>query len=242
MPTAPYHAPAKLIDLSFPVRDHFRWKRQTDLVQRFAAGDLFDTTAVTMLCHSFTHVDAPSHFAEGGAPLGDLALSTWVGPAAVIDVSDVGAGGRIDAPLLADRGRHLTPGSIAIIRTSWDTKVPVTSAEYWTTAPAMTRDAAQWLLDRKVRCAGFDFPQDAGIRAVVQGAKPDRSDFPTHDVLLANGVGLVEYLTGLHQVRGDWTFLVAAPIHLPDTDGAPVRALALEFDEAPGPYTKEDRA
>jgi arylformamidase len=234
MPSALHPAPTKVIDLSFPVRDHFRWKRRTDLVQRFAAGDLFDTTSVTMLCHSFTHADAPSHFTEGGAPLGDLALSTWVGAAAVIDVSDVGPGGRIDAGSLAGRGGHVTEGSIALIRTLWDTKVPVTSAEYWTTAPAMTRDAAEWLLARGLRCVGFDFPQDPGIRAVVRGEAAERGDFPTHDVLLANGVGLVEYLTNLDQVRGDWTFLVAAPIHLPDTDGAPVRALALEFD------TKED--
>ena len=36
--------------------------------------------------HSGTHMDAPSHFAEGGKLIGDIPLRDLAGPAVVIDI------------------------------------------------------------------------------------------------------------------------------------------------------------
>jgi kynurenine formamidase len=219
-------------DLSFPVRQHFRWDLQSSLTQSLERGDLFDTTRISCLCHAFTHADAPSHIEAGAAVLGDLPLQTWVGEAALIDVSDVvGAGTRIDEHLLAERGGHLEPGCIALLRTSWDRRASVDTEEYWSASPYVSEGAARWFREREVRCVGFDFPQDEGIRDVVAGQQARPSAFPTHDILLRSGVGLLEYLTGLDRIVGEWTFLVAAPLHLADADGAPVRALAIDFDD-----------
>ncbi len=54
----------------------------------------------------------------------------------------------------------------------------------------------------------------------------------THDVLLRNGVIMIEYLCNLHRLSGDRTFLVALPLKIPDCDGAPARVIALA-DGAP---------
>jgi len=39
--------------------------------------------------HSGTHVDAPAHLIPDGARLGDLPLELWVGPALLLDFSDL---------------------------------------------------------------------------------------------------------------------------------------------------------
>ena len=49
----------------------------------------------------------------------------------------------------------------------------------------------------------------------------------SHDVLLRNGVTLIEYLVGVRQVETDRTFLCALPIRLAGADGAPARVVAL---------------
>lgn len=219
----------RVIDLSLPIVDHFRWRRTLSLVQSHEHGDIFRTSKLELLCHAFTHADAPVHFTPGGAPLGGMPLSTWVGRAAVVDLSDCGPLTPITRELLESRAQHLERGGIALLRTSWDTRTPIDSPDYWADAPYVTSEAAQWMRsDRDVRCVGFDFPQDEGIRALVAGGDPQRAEFTTHEVLLSQGVGMLEYLTGLDRLENDHTFVVAAPLSIPDADGSPVRALALE--------------
>jgi kynurenine formamidase len=46
-------------------------------------------------------------------------------------------------------------------------------------------------------------------------------------VLLRNGVIMIEYLCNLRRIPGDRTPLVALPLKIPDSDGAPARVIAL---------------
>lgn len=225
----------RTVDLSFPVRDHFRWSIETDLVHDLAAGDVFQTTRMRTVCHAFTHADAPLHVDADAADIAAMPLATWIGAAAVIDVSDVAEDTAITGAMLQERGAHVRSGDIVLIRTDWDERVAVTTPEFWSRSPYMTRDAAEWLAEQGARCVGYDFPQDHPIRGIVDGGPPAGADaFVTHDVLLRHGVGMVEYLAGLRQIREDRTFFVALPLRLEDVDGSPVRAVAMEFgDEEP---------
>jgi kynurenine formamidase len=55
----------RVVDLSFPVKPHFRWKVATELRTSHAKGDLFQSTMLTVHCHAFTHVDAPCTSCRG---------------------------------------------------------------------------------------------------------------------------------------------------------------------------------
>ena len=55
----------RIVDLSFPIRPHFRWKVEPKLSKSHAAGDVFQSTVLTVACHAYTHVDAPVHFLPG---------------------------------------------------------------------------------------------------------------------------------------------------------------------------------
>ena len=60
--------------------------------------------------------------------------------------------------------------------------------------PYMTREASEWLLERGPRAVAFDFPQDYVIRLLLKGERRPLAENVTHDVLLQNGVTLIEYL------------------------------------------------
>ncbi|HSD50342.1 MAG TPA: cyclase family protein, partial [Candidatus Methylomirabilis sp.] len=75
----------RIVDLSHPIRPHFRWTVRTEFRSSHATGDLFQATALTISCHAFTHVDAPVHFLPGGRHIAEVPVDQWVGDAAVVD-------------------------------------------------------------------------------------------------------------------------------------------------------------
>src|SRR5438128_1694507 len=62
----------RIVDLSFPIRPHFRWKVELKLSKSHAAGDVFQSTVLTVACHAYTHVDAPVHFLPGDGDIASL--------------------------------------------------------------------------------------------------------------------------------------------------------------------------
>jgi len=218
-----------IIDLSMPVDSgHFRWPVERGIKGDFANGDLFEVSWLRTSCHGFTHMDAPRHMVPGGDTLDDLDLARVVGPAAVIDLSDVRPHEEITAARLAPAAEHLRPGEIALFRTGWDTQRDWRTPAFWRDAPWLSRDAAEWLLERRPTAAAFDFPQDYTIRLLLDGEVRPIHEHVTHDVLLRNNVTLIEYLVNTLAVSGPRTILAALPVRLAGADGAPARVVAIE--------------
>src|SRR5436853_7556559 len=76
----------RIVDLSFPIRPHFRWKVEPTLRTSHARGDNFQSTVLTVSCHAYTHVDAPVHFLPGDRDIAAMPVDQWMGPAAVVDL------------------------------------------------------------------------------------------------------------------------------------------------------------
>jgi len=183
----------RVIDLSMPVdAGHFRWPVERGVKGDFAKGDLFQASWLMTPCHGFTHMDAPLHMVPGGATLDDLDLVRVVGPAAVIDLTDVQPNEEIMASRLAPRAEHLAVGEIALFKTCWDRQRDWRTEAFWREAPYLSRDAAEWLLDRGPTACAFDFPQDYTIRLLLDGEVRPIHEHVTHDVLLRNHVTLIE--------------------------------------------------
>ena len=79
-----------MIDLSFPIRPHFRWKVAREVRASHAKGDNFESSIMTLGCHAYTHVDAPRHFLAGDRHIAEMPVDQWVGEAAVVDLSHLG--------------------------------------------------------------------------------------------------------------------------------------------------------
>jgi arylformamidase len=97
----------------------------------------------------------------------------------------------------------------------------------------MTAEAAIFLREAGIRAVGFDFPQDHCIRFFLTGQKrPPLPEHVTHFHLLKQGVIMFEYLCNTAALRQARSFVVALPVKLPDSDGAPARVIAIE-EETP---------
>jgi arylformamidase len=221
---------ARIVDLSMPIADHFRWPVERKLKSEHARGDLFQVTWLGFAVHGFTHMDSPRHFFADGRTTSDIPLEATVGDAAVVDLAPVRPDEAITAERLAAAARHVEPGDIVVMKSCWERQRSSTTPEFWTEAPYVARDAAEWLLARKPRAVAFDFPQDYTIRLLLQGEVRPVAEHVTHDVLLRNGVILIEYLSNTAALTRPRTFLCCLPLKLPDSDGAPARVIALEDD------------
>ncbi len=146
----------------------------------------------------------------------------------MVDLAPVEPNEAITEPRLAAAAGHVREGDIVVMRSCWEQQRSPRTAAFWTDAPYMTREASAWLLARQPRAVAFDFPQDYVIRLLLKGERRPLVDNVTHDVLLKNGVTLIEYLSNTAALKGPRTFLCCLPLKLPGADGAPARVIALE--------------
>ena len=219
----------RVVDLTFPIKPHFRWKVATEVKGSHAKGDLFQTTILTIHCHAFTHVDAPGHFLPGGRDIASMPADQWVGPAAVVDLTHVQANGEITAADLEQHGQHVRGGDIVLLRTDWPRRVSVDTEQFWRDAPYTSKSACDWLIGRKVKTVGYDYPPDYAVRTMIfdPARRLTREDNTTHDAFFPVGITVVEYLTNLDQIGAPRCTFVALPLPVQGSDGSPVRAVAL---------------
>ncbi|MEY8880249.1 cyclase family protein [Donghicola sp. XS_ASV15] len=223
----------KLVDLSMPIETgHFRWPVTRRKAGDFEQGSLFEVTSIATTCHGFTHMDAPSHMVPGGDTLDELDLARVVGPAAVIDLSDIGPNEEITDQHLEAAASHLRSGEIALFRTCWDEQRDWRGESYWRDAPWLAASACKWLLARQPTAIAFDFPQDWTIRKILDDEMRPIEEHVSHDILLRNGITLIEYLVGTVSITDSRVYLCALPIHIPGADGAPARVVALCGEDA----------
>jgi arylformamidase len=218
----------RIVDLSMPIEDHFRWPVERSQKGDFEAGDVYQITRLGWAVHGFTHVDAPRHMVAGGDTTSEIALERMIGAAALLDLTGIAAEAEITAQVIAAAGGHLEAGDIAVIKTCWETVHSPRTPEFWTESPYLSAEACRWLLERGIKALGVDFPQDYPIRGLLDGRQAPIAEFVSHDILLRNGVILIEYLTNLGALAGPRTTLIALPLKIPESDGAPARVIAYE--------------
>ncbi len=125
----------RIVDLSFSIRPHFRWKVASQLVAAHASGHPLQSTVLTISCHAYTHVDAPLHYLIDGRDMAAMPVDQWVGEAAVVDLTHLGANGEVTAEDLKRRAEHVRAGDIVLLRTDWPKRVSVETEPFWKQGP-----------------------------------------------------------------------------------------------------------
>jgi kynurenine formamidase len=217
----------RVVDLSMPIRPHFRWNPEVAVKGDIAAGDQFRITRISTTCHGFTHVDAAAHFVAGAPTIEATPLERVVGPCRVLDLRDVPANAEIGPERLDAADPGGPDGEILLLSAGWDRRRDPDTPAFWTEAPWLSRSAAEWLHARRPTAVAFDFPQDYPIRLLLENKSVPNDQHVTHDVLLKNGVTLIEYLVNTSGLAPR-VVLCAAPLLIPGADGAPARAFAIE--------------
>lgn len=215
----------RLIDLSLPIKPHHRWPTEVYQIKQYETG--FRTTGARLEAHSFTHVDSPLHLVPGTATINEVPLTQLVGPAAVVDLTHKRDREAITPEDLDRAGGHVQPDDIVLLRTDLGRRYSWETPEFWQQAPYLTREAAEWLLSRRPKAVGYDFPQDYVIREMGQRV-PAVEEFVVHQTFLRNNILNVEYLTNLHEIRKPRVQVFVLPLKLETAEGAPARVVAVE--------------
>jgi arylformamidase len=94
--------------------------------------------------------------------------------------------------------------------------------EHYEQHPYLSTDAAQWLVDHRVKLLGVDFstPDLPGY------LRPAGFNWPVHHILLANGVLVAEHMTNLGSFAGKRIEVMFLGLGIAGSDGSPARAVA----------------
>lgn len=170
---------------------------------------------VDTMSHVGTHIEAPSHFFEDGKDVTDLPLSACMGDAVLVDIHCDAPGIAIDPTLLEQElGSRLRPGHILVMRNTG--KVYSEHRD----KPAITREAADWLVQKGIKMVAFDPATTIG--------RTREETREVHRILMSRDITLLEVLSNLHELTQREFFLIALPWKVKGLDSSPVRAIALE--------------
>ena len=158
-----------------------------------------------MCAHNGTHVDAPFHFIRDGKRVGELSLVATVGWAYVAEFE--GTLGKEDAEAIVRRAQMKNKD--AALRILIKGKAVV------------SEEAAKAFLDSGVYLLGNE----------SQTVGPEDAPMAVHKILLSGEVVLLEGIR-LGAVKEGIYFLSAPPLLLGGADGAPVRAILIDFNHS----------
>ena len=165
-------------------------------------GSICNLTAFSMCAHNGTHVDAPYHFYNNGKTIDQIDLSVFVGKCYVThSEGDITAEKAED---ILDRALKIDPEAAGRILIGGDVTVTIEAAKVFTKAGIA-------LVGNESQTVG---PVDAPAQV--------------HYELLGAGVVLLEGIR-LRGVEEGVYLLNAAPLNLGGCDGAPCRAVLIEW-------------
>ena len=185
------------------------------------AKDGVNLSVLTLGSHTGTHVDAPIHFIKGGRSLDQLPVESFVGEAAVIDLSDVPAGRAVSPSDFEVHSHEIHAGDIALLYTGFSRRWrdPKARRNY----TYLGKDAAEWLVKRKAKAVGIDYLSVEGFGEQVPVA---------HKTLLSSGIPIIESIGDkLGELVGRRVLFICLPIKVGGCDGAPARAIAYPLSE-----------
>ena len=178
--------------------------------------------AVHIGSHSGTHVDAPYHFVQGGPRVDEMDPRLFVGRAVIVDVRGKGPRERITVEDLQPYEGRLSEGFVAVLRTGWEERYGTPG---YNDHPFLDRRAAQLILDAGVKTVAIDAL--SVDETVLEGDQPE--GYPAHRAILGAGGVIAENLANLAALDFPDPLLSLLPIKLGGSDGAPVRAVAMEI-------------
>jgi len=181
--------------------------------------DGFAELKVSMVLHSGTHIDAPSHIIQGAKSLDQFPVDKFIGSAIVIPCTDRS---EITLDLLSSYESQIAEVDFVLFYTGWQHKW--STPAYLESSPVPTEASALWLTQFNLKGIGVD---SFSIDRVISANDVAPETLPNHQILLGRDILLIENLANLDKLPAGPFQFQCLPIHIEHADGSPVRAVAL---------------
>jgi kynurenine formamidase len=176
---------------------------------------------VDMESHVSTHVEAPSHYipvryGRSAPELSEVPLSSFFGSAVLIDCKELGPKTPIDAEIL--RRFPIHENDIVLVGKGQHIGADGEERSF------LVKEGAEYLLGKKIKLVGFDdtiMPENPLVMK-------DLSTMFTHDVMLSNGILIIERLANLEKLTKTRFLFFAFPPNMGGIESFPIRAIAIE--------------
>jgi kynurenine formamidase len=170
--------------------------------------------------HTGTHVDAPSHFVDGGATIDEFPIELSCGPAEVVDFRPLLETREVTLEKFLEAMDGRSPALRMLLVFGWSGNFGTPG--FYSDSPYVAEEVAQYLVDGGVRLLAYD---TASLDSPIHGSGCS-IDSPVHKILLSAGLWLAEYVNVPPEIQlprsVDFT---VAPLPLRGVDGSPTRCI-----------------
>lgn len=179
-------------------------------------GDKVTMSRIEMNSHDGTHIDSPLHFIKGGSSIDEMPISTAVGPARVIEISN-----KREITVEELEPHKIKQGERILFKTANSPRV-YTDRVYKGDYVAITPESAEYLADIGISLVGLDY-------LTIAGMNPPENINTVHLAFLTKGIYILEAinLDGIHP--GNYE-LICLPLRLDKGDAGPCRAVIRPLD------------
>ena len=210
----------KIIDLTHSIANdmtvYIGGPQPQNKVIKTVSEDGYKETEIHILSHNGTHMDSPNHVFEDGVSLDKIDVINFVGTAALVDCSSLEEGDIITYDFIEKNKEAIDNSKFIIFRTDW--------SKYWNTDkylgkyPVISDEVVDFIMNSNKKGIGFD---------TISVDSIDASVLSKHHKILKNNILIFENLTNLNLIQSDTFLFCALPLKFENSDGAPVRAIAM---------------
>ncbi len=193
----------------------------------------FVSNIVEMTVHAGTHIDSPHHFFRDKPNVEQLPLEAMIGEATVLDLTFKGfANAKITREdmdraeqALETQGIKIEPNGMLFLRTDWPKGHNTMDPKWWDDSPYLTKESAEWLVERRPSVLGYDFAQEEKGADYAKADEILTSGMRVHRTILPKITFQIENLINLDQIPSR-VKVIALPAKW-RTESAPARVIAL---------------
>lgn len=195
----------------YPIPTFIEWSKFQ--VQGYVSECMFLST------HTGTHMDAPFHFDPNGATIDQVEVSRYVCYNAILVKIHKNSNQMITShDIIHNSEYEIKPKDTVVFSTGWENQIKEKD-KYMKNNPGLSKDAAEYLVEKKVNAVAIDSPSiDIGTD----------NEFVAHKTLLSNQILVVENLCNLNRINNAKFTLLITPLKLVRASGSPIRAIGIE--------------
>ncbi|ADO84236.1 cyclase family protein [Ilyobacter polytropus] len=207
----------KIVDLTHEIRENMPVFPGSECPKFESIGilekDGFEEKKITIYSHTGTHMDAPKHIIPYGKGLDEFSADKFLGKGVVVDARGESS---ISLDLLIEYEEKIEKSDFILINTGWDRNWG--KENYYNGFPCMTKKAAQWLSSKKIKGLGID---------AISVDPVNSYELVNHNIFLKKEIVIIENLKIPEKLHGKKFLFSALPLKTENSDGSPIRAVAI---------------